>query len=55
MSLTAHFKLAVFLGLEHRLGEAEPRKLLAELRQEVMGEETHQAGQRVEDKTQDRL
>lgn len=54
-ALTAHFVLAVLQRLQHRLGQAEPGQLLAELRQQVMREEAHGPSQRIQHETQRRL
>lgn len=38
LGLTSDFKLIVLLGLEQRVREAVPGQLLADLRQQVVGE-----------------
>lgn len=54
-ALTAHFILAVLRRLQHRLRQAEPGQLFAELRQQVVREEAHGPGQRVQHEAQHRL
>lgn len=50
--LTSHFILAIFQWLQHRLREAEPGELFAELWQQVMREEAHSSCQRIQHEAQ---
>lgn len=44
---TSDFKLIVFLRFEQRVGEAVPRQLLADLRQQVVGNQPNSPQQSV--------
>lgn len=54
-TLTSDLKLAVLSGAEHGVSQAEPWKLLAKLRQEIMRDEAHNSGQDVQDEAKSRL
>lgn len=54
-ALTSNFILAVLQRLQHRLRQAEPGQLFAELRQQVMREEAHGPSQCVQYEPQHRL
>lgn len=46
--LTSDFKLIVFLGFQQWVRKAMPRKLLSELRQNVMGHKAYRTHQCIE-------
>jgi len=46
--MTSRLKLVVFLGLEDRVGDPEPGVVLPELGDDVVGDEAHRPGQRVQ-------
>lgn len=55
VALTSDLKLTVLFGAEHRVSQAEPRQLFAELRQEIVCNEAYSSGQDVQDKAKSRL
>lgn len=54
-TLTSDLELAVLSGAQHGVSQAEPRQLLAELRQQVVCDEAHDSGQGVQDEAQSGL
>lgn len=54
-TLTSDLKLTVLSGAEHRVSQAKPWQLFAELRQEIVCDEAHNSGQDVQDKAKSRL
>lgn len=54
-TLTSDLKLTVLSGAEHRVSQAEPWQLLAELRQEIVCNEPYNSGQDIQDKAKSRL
>lgn len=54
-TLASDFELAVLSGAKDRVSQAEPRQLLAELRQEIVGNEAYHSSQDVQDETESRL
>lgn len=53
--LTSDLKLTVLFGAEHRVSQAEPRQLFAELRQEIVCNEADNSSQDVQDEAERRL
>lgn len=51
MILTSDFKLIVFLGFQQWVRKAMPRKLLSELRQNIMGHKAYRTHQCIENIT----
>lgn len=54
-TLTSDLKLTVLSGTQHRVSQAEPRQLFAELRQEIVCNKAYNSSQDVQNKAKCRL